>query len=157
MISKRSNWICQWKVSGSLFCRNRLHENCLHKWWNKNQYHFTDGNARWTDFIQMQCKKTGFLEENPPISSIGNPRKFLSTTKMCWKSISSEKNLIDNLPWRTLMEKPLLIVSPYNNFPLTIIVWKSLERPQKKSTNWLEARRSQIFQVGIPSRKQIFR
>ena len=48
--------------SGGLFYRNRLHENCLHQWWNKNQYHFTVGNARWTVFIQMQCKETGFFE-----------------------------------------------------------------------------------------------
>ena len=35
------------------------------------------------------------------------------------------------------MEKPLLIGSPYNKFPLTIIVWKSLERPQKNvSIDW---------------------
>ena len=52
--------------------------------------------------ISYKCnaRKLVFLEENPPISSIGNPRKFLSTTKMCWKSISSEKNLIHNLPWK---------------------------------------------------------
>ena len=48
--------------SGGLFYRNRLHENCLHQWWNKNQYHFTVGNARWTVFIQVQCKETGFFE-----------------------------------------------------------------------------------------------
>ena len=33
------------------------------------------------------------------------------------------------------MEKPLLIGSPYNKFPLTIILWKSLERPQKKNVS----------------------
>ena len=49
------------------------------------------------------------------------------------------------------MEKPLLIGSPYNKFPLTIIVWKSLERPQKKRVNWLEARRNHFFHIGFPS------
>ena len=52
--------------------------------------------------ISYKCnaRQLVFLEENPPISSIGNTRKFFSTTKMCWKSISSEKNLIHNLPWK---------------------------------------------------------
>ena len=51
--------------------------------------------------ISYKCnaRKLVYLGEDPPISSIGNPRKFLSTTKMCWKTISSEKNLIHNLPW----------------------------------------------------------
>ena len=52
--------------------------------------------------ISYKCnaRKLVFLEENPPISSIGNTRKILSMTKMCWKSISSGKNLIHNLPWK---------------------------------------------------------
>ena len=52
--------------------------------------------------ISYNCNasKLVFFKETPPISSIGNPRKFFSTTKMCWKSISSEKNLIHNLPWK---------------------------------------------------------
>ena len=52
--------------------------------------------------ISYKCnaRKLVFLEVNPPISSIGNPRKIFSTTKMCCKSISSEKNLIHILPWK---------------------------------------------------------
>ena len=57
--------------------------------------------------ISYECnaRKLVFLKENPPISSIGNPRKFLSTTKKRWKSISSEKNPIHNLPWKNVHGK----------------------------------------------------
>ena len=49
---------------------------------------------------KWNARELVFLEENPPISSIGNPRKIFSTTKMCCKSKSSEKNLIHILPWK---------------------------------------------------------
>ena len=57
--------------------------------------------------ISYKCnaRKLVFLKENPPISSIGNPRKFLSTTKKRWKSISSEKNPTHNLPWKNVQGK----------------------------------------------------
>ena len=59
------------------------------------------------DPISYKCnaRKLVFLKENPPISSIGNLRKFLSTTKKHWKSISSKKNPIHNLPWKNVHGK----------------------------------------------------
>ena len=54
---------------------------------------------------KCNARKLVFLKENPPISSICNPRKFLSTTKKRWKSISSEKNPIHNLPWKNVLGK----------------------------------------------------
>ena len=57
--------------------------------------------------ISYKCnaRKLVFLKKNPPISSIGNPRKVLSTTKKHWKSISSKKNPIHNLPWKNVRGK----------------------------------------------------
>ena len=116
MISKRSNWICQWKVSGSLFCRNRLHENCLHQWWNKNQYHFTDMNARWTDFIQMQCKETGFFEmkstnfiHRQPSEIFVNDQTVLKID-IIWKEPNSQSYL-EKRSWKNLCWYVLLITS----------------------------------------------
>ena len=95
--------------SGGLFYQNRLHENCLHQWWNKNQYHFTDGNARWTDFIQMQCNETGFIEtkstnfiHRQPSEVFVNDQKTLKID-IIWKEPNSqstlEKRLWKNLCW----------------------------------------------------------
>ena len=57
--------------------------------------------------ISYKCnaRKLVLLKENPPSSPIGNPRKFLSTTKKRWKSVSSEKNPIHNLPWKNVHGK----------------------------------------------------
>ena len=57
--------------------------------------------------ISYKCNATKLvlLKQNPSISSIGNPRKFLSTTKKRWNSISSEKNPIHNLPWKNVYGK----------------------------------------------------
>ena len=57
--------------------------------------------------ISYKCnaRKLVFLKANPPISSIGNPRKVFSTTKKHWKSISSKKNPIHNLPWKNVHGK----------------------------------------------------
>ena len=85
--------------SGGLFYRNRLHENCLHQRWNKNQYHITDGIDRWTDFIQMQCKETGFFERKStnfihrqPSEVFVNNQKALKID-IIWKEPNSQSSL----------------------------------------------------------------
>ena len=83
--------VCSAKIDSmkTAFINGETRTNTFH--WRERQMDRFHTNA-----MQENCF---FLEENPSISSIGNPRKFLSTTKMCWNSISSEKNLIHNLPW----------------------------------------------------------
>ena len=104
------------EVSRSLLYRNRLHGNCLHQRWNKNQYHFTDGNARWTDFIQMQCKETGFFEmkstnfiHRQPSEIFVNDQTVLKID-IIWKEPNSQF-FLEKRSWKNLCWYVLLITS----------------------------------------------
>ena len=93
--------------SGSMFYRNTLHENCLHQWWNKNQYNLTDGNARWPHLIQMQCKETGFFERKStnfihmqPSEDFVNNQEALKID-IIWKEPNSQSTL-EKRSWKNL-------------------------------------------------------
>ena len=64
-IWNQSNSILSIENSGSWFQKSRIHGNCLHYWWNKNQSHFTDGNAREPILSKSNAKKMVSLKENP--------------------------------------------------------------------------------------------
>ena len=148
------------RFRGRFFQQSSIYGNCLHHGWKKKEkpLHWSlTGNPKETISHECNAKKMVPLKENPPNYSIGNPRKFLSTTKRWWKSIWSEKNLFHNLRWRNFHGKHLLIASPWNKFPLTNIVRKSVEHPKKTSLIWLEAHRNRLHLKAIPSRKKLLR
>ena len=143
------------EVSRSLLYLKRLHENCLHHWWNKNQYHITDGIDRWTDFKRMQCKETGFFErkstnfiDRQPSEVFVNNQKALKIDSI-WKEPNSQSYL-EKRSWKNLCWYVLLITS----FRWRLLYENRWSVHKKKRVNWLEARKNQFFLMAIPSRRQ---
>ena len=156
MISKRSNWVCQWRFRKYVLPEytpwklpsSMVKQEPIQSHWRERQMTPFNTNAMQGNWFFW--KK---IHQFHPYATLG---RFCQQPRSAENRYHLKRTQFTIYLGKTFMEKPLLIGSPYNKFPLTIIVWKSLERPQKKRVHWLEARRNQFFHIGFPSRKQLF-